>query len=42
MQKELLYWNQSIQENIFETSMMLLTLLFLFYVIKLAFFEKDD
>ncbi|MDO1508902.1 MULTISPECIES: hypothetical protein [Neisseria] len=42
MQKELLYWNQSIQENILETSMMLLTLLFLFYVIKLAFFEKDD
>ncbi len=42
MNKELLYLNQSVQENIIETVLMVLVLAFLCYVIKLAFFEKDD
>ena len=42
MNKELLYLNQSVQENIIETVLMVLILAFLCYVIKLAFFEKDD
>jgi hypothetical protein len=42
MNKELLYLNQSVQENIIETVLMVLVLAFLCYVIKLDFFEKDD
>lgn len=41
MKKDLLYWNQSFQDNLIETAMLLLTLGFLAYVIKLAFFEED-
>lgn len=41
MKKELLYWNQPIQDNLIETLMLLLALGFLAYVIKLAFFDKD-
>lgn len=42
MKKDLLYWNQSPRDNIIETAMLLLALFFLCYVIKLAFFDKDD
>ncbi|MDO5102876.1 MAG: hypothetical protein Q4D91_08280 [Lautropia sp.] len=42
MKKALLYWNQPIQDNLIETLMLLLTLGFLAYVIKLAFFEQDE
>lgn len=41
MTKEPLYWNQSLQDNVIETLMLLLTLAFLAYVLKLAFFEPD-
>lgn len=37
-----MYLNQSIQDNIIETVLMVLVLAFLGYVIKLAFIEKDD
>ncbi|MDO5356097.1 MAG: hypothetical protein Q4E77_01200 [Conchiformibius sp.] len=37
-----LYWNQSWQDNLTETLMLLAALLFLAYVVKLAFFEHDD
>ncbi|WP_281256736.1 hypothetical protein [Neisseria iguanae] len=39
---ELQYWNQPWQENLLETAMLLLVLIFLAYVVKLAFFESDD
>ncbi|VEF01528.1 hypothetical protein [Neisseria canis] len=42
MKKEILYWNQSVHDNILETVMMVLVIAFLYYVVKLAFFEKDD
>lgn len=42
MKQEIFYWNQGLHDNIIETSMMLLTVLFLCYVVKLAFFDKDD
>ncbi|WP_255351168.1 MULTISPECIES: hypothetical protein [Neisseria] len=42
MKKEILYWNQSPHDNMVETVMMLLTVLFLCYVVKLAFFDKDE
>lgn len=42
MKKEILYWNQSVHDNILETVMMVLVIAFLCYVVKLAFFEKDD
>lgn len=37
-----MYLNQSVQDNIIETVLMVLVLTFLGYVIKLAFIEKDD
>ncbi|WP_255733749.1 hypothetical protein [Neisseria sp. Dent CA1/247] len=42
MDKEIFYWNQSTHDNIVETVMLLLTVLFLCYVVKLAFFDKDE
>lgn len=42
MKKEIFYWNQSVQDNVIETLMLVLTLVFLAYVIKLAFFEDDE
>ncbi|MDO4641103.1 MAG: hypothetical protein Q4A84_05295 [Neisseria sp.] len=42
MKKEIFYWNQSLHDNITETAMLLLAILFLCYVVKLAFFDKDD
>lgn len=42
MEKQIMYLNQSIQDNIIETVLMVLVLAFLGYVIKLAFLEKDD
>ena len=42
MEKLIMYLNQSIQDNIIETVLMVLVLAFLGYVIKLAFLEKDD
>ncbi|MDO5070630.1 hypothetical protein [Neisseria zoodegmatis] len=42
MNKEIFYWNQSTHDNIVETVMLLLTVLFLCYVVKLAFFDKDE
>lgn len=42
MEKQIIYLNQSVQENIIETVLMVLVLAFLGYVIKLAFIEKDD
>lgn len=42
MKKEILYWNQSVHDNILETVMMVLVIAFLCYVVKLTFFEKDD
>jgi hypothetical protein len=40
--KQIMYLNQSVQDNIIETVLMVLVLAFLGYVIKLAFIEKDD
>lgn len=37
-----MYLNQSVQDNIIETVLMVLVLAFLGYVIKLACIEKDD
>lgn len=37
--KELLYWNQSIHDNVLETLMLVMAVVFLCYVIKLAFFD---
>lgn len=37
-----LYWNQPLADNLLETGMLLLTIVFLCYVIRLAFFERDD
>ena len=42
MEKQIMYLNQSVQDNIIETALMVLVLVFLGYVIKLAFIEKDD
>ncbi|MFC2564923.1 MAG: hypothetical protein ACFNT6_09705 [Neisseria sp.] len=42
MEKQIMYLNQSVQDNILETVLMVLVLAFLCYVIKLAFIEKDD
>lgn len=42
MKQEILYWNQSLRDNIIETVMLLLALWFLCYVVKLAFFDQDD
>lgn len=42
MKQEILYWNQSLRDNIIETVMLLLALGFLCYVVKLAFFDQDD
>lgn len=42
MKQEHLYWNQSLQDNAIETLMLLLALVFLAYVIRLAFFEPDE
>ena len=42
MEKQIMYLNQSVQDNIIETVLMVLVLAFLGYVIKLAFLEKDD
>lgn len=42
MNKEIFYWNQSVHDNVVETVMLLLTVLFLCYVVKLAFFDKDE
>ena len=42
MKKEIFYWNQSQQDNALETVLLLLAVLFLCYVVKLAFFDKDD
>lgn len=36
------YWNQSLTDNLIESALLLLTLIFLGYVIKLAFFDRDD
>lgn len=41
VKKEILYWNQSLNDNILETAMLLLAVVFLCYVVKLAFFDKD-
>ena len=40
MEKQIMYLNQSVQDNIIETVLMVLVLAFLGYVIKLAFIEK--
>ncbi len=37
-----IYWQQSLQDHLLETSLLVLTLLFLVYVVKLAFFEGDE
>ena len=42
MEKQIMYLNQSVQDNILETVLMVLVLAFLCYVIKLPFIEKDD
>lgn len=42
MEKQIMYLNQSVQDNILETVLMVLVLAFLCYVIKLTFIEKDD
>lgn len=42
MKKEIFYWNQSPQDNVLETVLLLLAVLFLCYVVKLAFFDKDE
>ena len=42
MEKQIMYLNQSVQDNILETVLMVLVLAFLCYVIKLDFIEKDD
>jgi hypothetical protein len=42
VEKQIMYLNQSVQDNIIETVLMVLVLAFLGYVIKLAFLEKDD
>lgn len=42
MDKQIMYLNQSVQDNIIETVLMVLVLAFLGYVIKLAFIERDD
>lgn len=43
MKKEdVFYWNQSFADNLVETVMLVMTLVFLGWVIKLAFFDKDD
>ena len=42
MEKTKLYWNQPLNENLIETAMLVLSLRFLVYVVKLAFFERDD
>lgn len=42
MKKEIFYWDQSLHDNIVETAMLLLTVLFLCYVVKLTFFDKDE
>ena len=42
MEIQIMYLNQSVQDNIIETVLMVLVLAFLGYVIKLAFLEKDD
>lgn len=42
MEKQIMYLNQSVQDNILETVLMVLVLAFLCYVIKLVFIEKDD
>lgn len=39
---EKFYWNQSINDNIIETTMMILAVAFLCYVVKLAFFEDEE
>lgn len=41
MKKEVFYWNQSAHDNAVETAMLLLAVLFLCYVVKLAFFDDD-
>ncbi|MFC5921411.1 hypothetical protein ACFPVS_11955 [Neisseria weixii] len=41
MKKDIFYWNQNLYDNIVETVMLFLALLFLCYVVKLAFFDKD-
>ena len=40
--KEKLYWHQPWQDNLIETLMIVLVLAFLAYVVKLAFFDRDD
>lgn len=42
MEKTKLYWSQPLNENLIETAMLVLVLCFLLYVVKLAFFERDD
>ena len=42
MNNEIFYWNQSPHDNLVETAMLLLAVLFLCYVVKLAFFDQDD
>lgn len=41
MKKEMFYLNQPLSENLVETTLLLLTLLFLAYVVKLAFFDHE-
>lgn len=40
--KETLYLNQAPMANVTETLLMVLVLLFLCYVVKLAFFDDND
>ncbi|WP_264755582.1 hypothetical protein [Psychrobacter sp. FDAARGOS_221] len=40
--KQTMYLNQSLTDNVIETVLLVLALLFLVYVIKIAFFEQDD
>lgn len=39
MNKETIYLNQSVSHNIIETILLVLCIVFLIYVIKLAFFD---
>ncbi|WP_019673079.1 hypothetical protein [Psychrobacter lutiphocae] len=39
--KQTMYLNQSLADNAIETVLLVLVLVFLVYVIKIAFFEQD-